>query len=219
MKNEVIEDYLKAIFVLQKEKGKVGTNELAKKMGIAAASATGMIKKLSEKNLVTYEPYQGVKLTESGKRIAGEVIRHHRLIELFLSESLGVPWDKVHEEAEKWEHVLSEDLEDRIDELLGFPTTDPHGAPIPDRNGKLTPDVTIPLSDLRVGQSAIISEVNDDNSELLRYLGKMGFYPKIKIMIVKKAPFEGPIEIKLDDMQHSIGSKVASQILVTRVQS
>jgi len=219
MNNETIEDYLKAIFVLQKEKGKVATNELAKKLGIAAASATGMIKKLSEKNLVTYEPYQGVKLTDPGKRIALEVIRHHRLIELFLSESLGVPWDKVHEEAEKWEHILSEDLEDRIDELLGYPTTDPHGAPIPNRNGEFTSNKTIPLSDLGVGQPAIISEVSDDNSELLRYLGEMGFFPKIEIMILNKAPFEGPIEIQIDDMQHSIGSKVASQILVTRVQS
>lgn len=217
MKNQVIEDYLKTIFFIQKEKGKVATTALAKKMNIAPASATGMIKKLSELKLITYEPYQGVKLTGSGRRIALEVVRHHRLIELFLSESLGVPWDKVHEEAEKWEHVLSEDMEDRIDELLGFPTTDPHGSPIPDRNGRIAFESSLRLSEVEAGKTAIISEVKDNDPELLRYLGEMGFYPGTKLAVITVAPFDGPIEVHIGKVRHSIGKTVASQILVTDV--
>src|SRR5918912_2318913 len=139
MQTQAVEDYLKTIYEIQREQGKVATTVLAERLGIAPASVTGMVKKLAGLHLVAHEPYQGVVLTEAGEKIALEVIRHHRLIERYLAEALAVPWDKVHEEAEKWEHVLSEDMEDRIDALLGHPTTDPHGAPIPARNGTLPP--------------------------------------------------------------------------------
>jgi len=219
MHNEAIEDYLKTIYEIQKEKGKVATTVLAKYLSIAPASATGMIKKLSEMNLVTHQKYQGVKLTKAGEKIALEVIRHHRLIESFLAEALGVPWDKVHQEAEKWEHVLSEEMEDRIDKLLGFPTIDPHGAPIPKRNGDISKKATIRLADLQVGQSATIAEVSDLDPELLRYVGALGLFPETEIHVTNITPFEGPLEILINDEAHTIGRKAANYILVKNVKS
>lgn len=214
MRNETIENYLKAIYNIQGEMDKVATTTLAKRLAIAPASATGMIKKLSEMKLITYEKYQGVKLTKAGRGIALEVIRHHRLIELFLAEALGVPWDKVHEEAEKWEHVLSEDIEDRIDELLGFPTHDPHGSPIPDRNGEMPERSDILLSDMQPRQRGVIMEVCDENPELLRYLGSMALYPKAEIQVLKIEPFEGPLTLDVNGTTHTLGRKVAQQIFV-----
>ncbi len=214
MHSETIEDYLKAIYTIQRTEGKVATTTLAKRLDIAPASATGMIKKLSEMNLVTYEKYQGVNLTETGRKIALEVIRHHRLIELFLAEALGVPWDQVHEEAEKWEHVISEDIEDRIDKMLGFPTHDPHGSPIPDRNGKMPERSELTLANLTAGQRAIITEVSDHSADLLRYLGDMNLYPNVEVWVVKVEPFEGPLTIDISGVQYVLGRKVAGQIFV-----
>jgi DtxR family Mn-dependent transcriptional regulator len=177
MHTQAVEDYLKIIYELQREQGKVATSMLAERLGVAPASATGMIKKLAGMHLVTHEPYQGVVLTAAGEKIALEIIRHHRLIERYLAEALGVPWDQVHDEAEKWEHVLSEALEDRIDAMLGYPTTDPHGAPIPTRNGTIAQLASMRMADLQPGQSAVIVEVSDHDSALLRYLGGLGMYP------------------------------------------
>jgi DtxR family Mn-dependent transcriptional regulator len=217
MINEAMEDYLKAIYEIQQEKGKVATTVLASRLKIQPASVTGMIKKLSEMNLVTYEPYQGVKLTDSGKKIALEVIRHHRLVELFLAEALGVSWDKVHHEAEKWEHFLSDELEERIDALLGYPTHDPHGAPIPDRNGKVAQRSTLLLADLKPTQSAVVVEVSDHDPELLRYLGTMGLYPNAQFEVLEVAPFDGPIKIEIQRNEYTVGNKVARQIYVRKI--
>ena len=162
---------------------------------------------------------QGVKLTKTGEKIALEVIRHHRLIEVFLSEALGVPWDKVHEEAEKWEHVLSEEMEDRIDKLLGFPTSDPHGSPIPKRNGEMNDNPTLRLSDLKIGEKATIAEVNDLDPELLRYVGKLGLYPETKICINDIAPFDGPFEIRAGNQELTVGRKAANHILVKDIEN
>ncbi|MGH1366223.1 MAG: metal-dependent transcriptional regulator [Calditrichia bacterium] len=214
MKNQVIEDYLKAIFEIQDESNKVSTNALAKRLKLAPASITGMVKKLSEMNLITYERYQGVELSPSGRKVALEVLRHHRLIELFLAEALGLPWDKVHEEAERWEHVISEDVEDRIDALLGHPTRDPHGSPIPDRDGNMVDTPSLTLAELAKGQQAVVVEVRDHNSELLRYLGERNLYPKAEFAIVDVAPFDGPLEVKLGDNVFTLGRKVAEQIFV-----
>ncbi|RMF60333.1 MAG: metal-dependent transcriptional regulator [Calditrichaeota bacterium] len=217
MNTEAIEDYLKTIFEIQRTRGKVATSVLAKQLGIAPASVTGMIKRLSEMNLVTYQPYQGVRLTPAGKKIALEVIRHHRLIELFLKEALGVPWDKVHEEAEKWEHVLSEELEERIDALLGYPTHDPHGAPIPDRDGKMPTSSTTTIADLSPGSKATIVEVDDSDPELLRYLGTLALYPQTSLLVVAVAPFEGPITLQVEGKDIVLGRKVAEQIYVKNI--
>jgi DtxR family Mn-dependent transcriptional regulator len=214
MNREVIEDYLKTIYTIQRKDGKVATTTLAKEMGIAPASATGMIKKLSDLKLVTYEKYQGVKLTTAGEKIALEVIRHHRLIELFLAEALGVPWDRVHDEAEKWEHMLSDEVEEKIADLLGHPTRDPHGSPIPDRHGNM-PEVTdVQLVELQKGQQAVIMRVNSDRPELLRYLGSLSLYPNTKLIVVDVAPFEGPLTINVNGKELVLGRRVAENIFV-----
>lgn len=216
MHTESVQDYLKTIYELQSEQGKVATTVLAEWLGVAPASVTGMIKKLASLHLVTHEPYQGVTLTEAGEKIALEVIRHHRLIERYLAEALGVPWDQVHAEAEKWEHVLSEDLEDRIDAALGYPVTDPHGAPIPARNGTIAPSASIRLVDLQPGQSAVIAEVSDHDSAMLRYLGHMGLYPNVEVQVVAVEPFAGPLTLRVGATQYALGREVASHIRVNQ---
>lgn len=183
MHSPAVEDYLKTIFEIEREQGKVATTILSERLGVAPASATGMIKKLAELRLVEHERYQGVVLTPAGRKIALEVIRHHRLVERYLAEALGVPWDRVHDEAEKWEHILSEDLEDRIDALLGHPTTDPHGAPIPTRDGDIARTAQDRLCDLLPGQTAVIAEVSDHDPDLLRRLGELGLFPATAIAI------------------------------------
>lgn len=218
MYTESIENYLKAIYEIQKEKGKVSTNALSEKLGVAPASVTSMIKKLSEKKLITHKRYQGVMLTGAGQKIALEVIRHHRLVELYLAEALGVPWDKVHDEAEKWEHILSEDLEDRMDAVLGYPTRDPHGSPIPSRDGTLIELDSIPLADLSPGQSGVVAEVSDHDPSLLRYIGGMGLYPHTNVKVVAVEPFSGPITVKVGDEKHILGAEAAQYVFITDIK-
>lgn len=212
MLTQAVEDYLKAIFEIERERGKVATTVLAERLDVAPASVTGMIKKLAEMRLVAYEPYQGVALTESGHKIALEVIRHHRLVELYLSEALGVPWDQVHDEAEKWEHVLSEDLEDRIDAALGFPTTDPHGAPIPKRDGTMAPLAQQRLANMLPGQSAIIAEVSDHDSALLRQLGAMGLYPDTRVDVLDC--IAGSMRIRTGERETDVDAAMAEYVFV-----
>jgi DtxR family Mn-dependent transcriptional regulator len=217
MHSQAVEDYLKTIYEIEREQDKVATTVLAEQLGVAPASATGMIKKLAEMDLVAYEPYQGVVLTQAGRKIAVEIIRHHRLIELFLAETLDVPWDQVHAEAHKIEHVLSEDLVERIDVALGRPTTDPHGAPIPTREGTIDQPLCQRLADLEPRQSGVITEVFDNNAALLRYLGELGLYPKVGVYVISVAPFDGPITLRVGETLHTLGREVANQILVTDV--
>ncbi len=217
MHTQAVEDYLKAIFELQTNQASVTTTMLAEHLNVAPASVTGMIKKLADLHLVVYKPYQGVQLTEGGKKIALEVVRHHRLIELYLAEALGVPWDRVHDEAEKWEHVLSEEIEDRMDAILGHPTADPHGAPIPNRQGEITAPERIPLAAMKPGQSATIVEVSDHDPALLRYLGDLKLYPQTPIYLVAVAPFDGPLTIRHGEDEHILGREVANYILVANV--
>jgi len=153
-------------------------------------------------------------LTKAGEKIALEVIRHHRLVESYLTEALGVPWDKVHEEADKWEHVLSEEMEDRISAMLGNPTTDPHGAPIPARDGSLPETRLRRLSDLEPGERAVVAEVSDHDPELLRYLGEMGLFPQTKLRLISAAPFQGPLTIEIGGREQAVGREVAGQVLV-----
>ena len=218
MLTHAAEDYLKSIYKLQEKVGKVSTGILAEYLNVKPASATGMIKKLKTMKLVSHERYQGVTLTDAGKTIALEIIRHHRLLELYLFKALGVPWDGVHEEAEKLEHVISEDVEARMDEILGYPTTDPHGAPIPDKNGVVLKTPSIPMTDLRTGQSCVVAEVNDDDSALLRHLGGFNLYPGTAFRVIEVAPFEGPFTIDIAGQQAVIGREVAKHIFVDKVQ-
>ncbi|MYC78340.1 metal-dependent transcriptional regulator [Candidatus Poribacteria bacterium] len=218
MLTHAAEDYLKSIYKLQEKVGKVSTGILAEYLNVKPASATGMIKKLKTMQLVKHERYQGVTLTDAGKAIALEIIRHHRLLELYLFKALGVPWDGVHEEAEKLEHVISEDVEARMDAFLGYPTADPHGAPIPDKNGVVRKTAHIPMTELCAGQSCIVAEVSDTDSALLRHLGSFNLYPGTAFRVIEVAPFEGPFTIDIAGQQVVIGREVAKQIFVDNVE-
>jgi DtxR family Mn-dependent transcriptional regulator len=214
MLSEAVQDYLKTIYKLQEQGGAVSTSALAEAMGVAAASATGMVKKLAGLKLARHNPYQGVVLTKAGEKMALEVIRHHRLLELYLAEALGYSWDKVHEEAERLEHVISEEFEEKIFEALGRPTRDPHGDPIPAKDGTLVGGNHERLSDMEPGATGVIRRVNDRNAEMLRYLALRGLVPDAAVEVVEKAPFNGPITVKTGETSHVLGRDLASHIHV-----
>lgn len=214
MPTQAVEDYLKAVFELQCDQGKVATTALAERMGVAPASATGMIKKLASLRLVHHNPYQGVVLTRAGEKIALEVLRHHRLLELYLAEALGYTWDQVHDEADRLEHVISEELEAKIFESLGRPTRDPHGEPIPTKDGKMPTVDHESLSELQPGATGVISQVSKSNPEMLRYLGERGLVPDAAVEVVEKAPFEGPLTVRTGDSSYVLGRRLASHIRV-----
>ena len=212
--SRAMEDYMKAICKLQDRYGPVPTSVLAEDMGVAPASVTNMCKKLAELKLVIYEPYQGVTFSPTGHKLALEIVRHHRLIELYLAEALDVPWDRVHEEAERLEHVISEDLEERMAAALGDPKFDPHGAPIPTRSGKVFRQDSGRLVDMNAGDRLIVVEVDDADPELLRYLGSLGIFPGTEITLLVQAPFEGPLTLDIGDAQHNLGHQAAKSVLV-----
>ena len=214
MPSRAIEDYLKTIYKAEQKHSKVTNSHVADQMGVKPASATAMIKKLAKQNLVTHEPYHGIQLTAAGRKVALEVLRHHRLIELYLSEALGVPWDQVHAEAENLEHAISEDLEDRMDAALGHPSFDPHGAPIPSRDGGVPHRDKMPLTNLPIGECARVVEVSDDDPSMLRYLTSLGIRLDTELHVLGLAPFEGPLTLRIGDTEHSIGRNVANNIFV-----
>ena len=215
-----IEDYLKAIYELEEDAGKVSTNALAEKLNVAPASVTGMLKRLSadKPRLVNYERHHGVTLTAAGRKIALEIIRHHRLIELYLAQALGYTWDEVDAEAEKLEHVISEEFEDRIAALLGDPIRDPHGDPIPSKDGVVAAPAGEPLSGLNQGQRGRVARVRDDDPSLLRYLATIGIVPNTKVMITERAPFDGPLYVRVGQTAsaptHALGRHVTDQVYV-----
>ena len=212
--SQAVGDYLKAILEIQHDEGKVATTTLAERMGVAPASATGMIKKLATLKLLRHIPYQGVVLTRAGEKIALEILRHHRLIELYLTQALGYSWDQVHEEADRLEHVISEEFEDKIFEALGRPTRDPHGEPIPTKEGKMPRVNHEALSDLAPGATGVISQVWRSDPEMLRYLGERGLVPDVAVKVLDKAPFEGPITVRAGMVSHVLGRELARHIRV-----
>jgi DtxR family Mn-dependent transcriptional regulator len=214
MISRAMEDYLKAIYQSAQKNERVSTTRLAEKIGCSAASVTSMLQKLSELNLVLYEPYQGVNLTPSGEKVALEIVRHHRLIELYLAEVLGYSWDKVHAEAEKLEHVISEEFEEKIDEALGYPTTDPHGDPIPTRDGQVEQKRFHSLWEISGVENVTVRRVSDSDPEALRYLAEIGIFPAVEVKVLKKAPFNGPIHIEVAHNEHSLSEQLARQIFV-----
>ncbi len=214
MISRAMEDYLKAIYQSAGDDGKVSTSNLAQQMNCSPASVTNMLQKLSELKLVEYEPYQGVTLTLTGRNIALEILRHHRLIELYLADVLGYSWDKVHAEAEQLEHVISEEFEERIDQALGHPTIDPHGDPIPTKEGKITVPPLQPLWETPGGEKVKVCRVSDRDPEVLRYLATIGIFPDVEINVLKKSPFNGPIHVKINDSEHSLSEELANQIFV-----
>ncbi len=212
----VIEDYLKAIYTVQQEQGAVKTVFLAEHLNVKPPTVTAMLKTLAELKLVAYEPYRGVELTPAGERIALEVVRHHRLIELYLVEALGFSWDEVHEEAEVLEHVISEKLEARIAAYLGHPTLDPHGDPIPLLDGSVPQTSTLCLADLPVKTKARLVRVRDQHAERLRYLADLGLVPGARVQVTHSAPFDGPISVRVADAVHALDRRLARMIFVEK---
>lgn len=211
------EDYLKAIYELQLAGGVATTMALAGALGVSAASATNMVKKLAALKLARHAPYHGVELTPAGAKIALEVVRHHRLIELFLHQALGMPWDEVHAEAHKLEHVLSDKLEDHIADFLGDPTTDPHGDPIPSKAGVIAPTAQVALADLAVETPATIERVAAQDPARLRYLREQGLVPNTRVTILAHTPFAGPVRARLaNGDERVIDRALAQQIWVTQ---
>ena len=200
-----VQDYVKAVYALQGPEGgpaatTASTTAIAQRLQVSAASATNMLKKLDGMGLVEYQPYRGAALTDSGRKIALEVVRHHRLLETYLAEALGVPWDQVHAEAEVLEHALSEELEERISAHLGHPTQDPHGHPIPAKDGTMPVDTPVELRPLWVvadGESVAVDHVPDAEADALRYLAAQGVVPGARIEVIERGPVGGPLFVKV----------------------
>jgi DtxR family Mn-dependent transcriptional regulator len=210
MRSSAVEDYTKAIYALQQRSPEpVSTNALAERMGVTPASASGMVKRLGELGLVTHVRYRGVSLTDAGQRVALEVIRHHRLLELYLVKSLGVPWDRVHQEAEVLEHVLSEELEELIAAKLGDPTRDPHGDPIPTRDLTIDEAPTRSLESLQAGARGTFARVSDSDPEMLRYLSERGIGPGDPFEVIDRQPFGGPLFVRFGSDVHPLGGQLA----------
>lgn len=210
------ENYLKAIYHLQEEDGIVTTNALAKELDTRAASITDMLKKLKTQKLLLYEKYQGFKLSPEGRRLAVHIIRKHRLWEVFLVEKLNFGWEEVHEMAEELEHITSKKLIDRLDEFLGFPKSDPHGDPIPDINGKMSPKKQVSLMELAVNTPGLVSNITDQSSEMLELLKHKGISLGTKLEIKKRFSFDNSIELKIKNQPSiTISENVAKNVFVT----
>jgi DtxR family Mn-dependent transcriptional regulator len=218
-----ISDCLKAIYDMEERGQKVTTSAVHDRLGVSDATVTMLFKEFAEAGWVEHTPYRGVRLTALGEQKAMEVIRHHRLLELYLARQLGYSWDKVHDEADKLEHVISEEFEDKLDVLLGFPTVDPHGDPIPSKDGVIVIRKGYSLTLLQEGQMAIILRVNDQDPQKLRYLGELGLYPETRVEVVKRAPFGGPLTIRVgqvpERIEQIIGAELAEHIIVTSPES
>ena len=205
-----VQDYAKAVYALETRGGSsVSTNDLAERLGVTPGSVSSMIRKLAEEGLVEYERYRGVRLTDEGRRVALEVIRHHRLLELFLAEELGMPWDRVDAEAEVLEHVLSEELEELIAARLGDPTLDPHGDPIPTAEFQIDEGQTHGLNELDVGAVGRFVRVSDSNPEMLRYLAEHGITLGTRLEVRDRQPFGGPVFVRFGEHEHPIGGELA----------
>ncbi|HTB70418.1 MAG TPA: metal-dependent transcriptional regulator [Solirubrobacteraceae bacterium] len=218
-RSPAVEDYCKAIFTLEsRTEEPVATNQLAERLALTPGSVSAMLKRLGELGLIEHHPYRGVRLTSGGRRVALEVIRHHRLLELFLAESLQMPWDRVHDEAEVLEHVISEELEQLIADKLGDPTIDPHGDPIPSAELELHELETLPLERLQEGDGGLFVRVSDADPEMLRYLSERGIAPGDRLHVRERQPFGGPLLVSFGDgegrREHAIGGRLASAMRV-----
>jgi DtxR family Mn-dependent transcriptional regulator len=205
-----VQDYAKAVYALETRGGAaVSTNDLAARLGVTPASVSGMVRKLTEVGIAEHQPYHGVRLTEEGRRVALEVLRHHRLLELFLNQELGMSWDRVHAEAEVLEHVLSEELEALIAARLGHPSVDPHGDPIPTLEFEIDERPTRSLSELPVGAAGGFVRVSDSDPEMLRYLAEHGITLGARLEVVDRQPFGGPVFVRFGEREHPIGGELA----------
>ena len=210
-----VEDYAKAIYSLSHDgRDPVSTNALAERLRVTPASASAMVKRLDDLGLARHAPYHGVELTKRGSQLALEIIRHHRLLELYLAESLGVPWDRVHDEAEILEHVLSEELEELIAAKLGDPKRDPHGDPIPSRELEIVEEETETLESLAPGARGTFVRISDSDPDMLRYLADRGIAPGAEFEVVDKQPFGGPSFARFGDQVHVLGGELAGRMRV-----
>lgn len=219
MLSPAVEDYLKAIYKLEVEhptEEGATTSAIARTMKVSAASVTNMLKRLAEMKLVNYASYKGVTLTEAGMKVALEIIRHHRLLELYLHEIMGYSWDKVHDEAEYLEHHISEEFEDKIAAMLGDPTHDPHGHPIPTKDGHIPSIALSTLAEASVGDTLIIRRVSDADPEMLKYMAELKLKPNAEVHILSKDPFDGPITLEIEGKKKSVGAEVARHISVSK---
>jgi DtxR family Mn-dependent transcriptional regulator len=208
------QDYLREIYKLQSDSERVSTTALAQRMHVTPPSASAMVKKLAALGLAEHALYRGVRLTRAGERVALEVLRHHRLLELYLAQTLEIGIDAVHSEADRLEHVLSEELEHRIDEALGRPTYDPHGHPIPNARLKIERPESKPLTELKPGDEARVQSVPDGNKELLRYLASLALLPGQTVTLLEAAPFNGPLTVRVNGGETAISTELAAQIRV-----
>jgi DtxR family Mn-dependent transcriptional regulator len=211
-----VEDYLKAVFELTRNGGRASTTDLAEMLEVTPASVTGMVQKLSatQPPLLEYKKHKGAALTQDGEKVALETIRHHRLIEMFLQETLGYSWDEVHKEADQLEHVISEDFEERVARFLGNPTHDPHGDPIPSRELKLPPSSGIRLCELRPGDVAKVKRVRDDDPELLRHLSSLGLKPPARVQVMSYSPLDENLTLKIEGRSEPavLGKRITSLV-------
>lgn len=214
MPSEQLEDYLKNIYKIQSSEGRVTTTLLSQKLKISPASVTEMVKKLAEEGIVTHTPYKGVHLTKEGRKRALQIIRRHRLWEAFLVEVLKYDWHEIDEEAEKLEHIASERLERRIDEILGYPNTDPHGDAIPTREGKVDASHHSSLAAMPPGKTVTVRRVSDSSPEILRYMSKLGITLNKKIKVKEKIEFDGSLRVHVGGKEQFISSKLAQNIYV-----
>jgi len=213
--SSAVQDYAKAIYSLSARSSEpVTTSALAERLDVSPASASAMVKRLANLGLVTHERYHGVRLTPSGERVALEVIRHHRLIELYLAEALGMPWDRVHDEAEVLEHAISPELSELIAKKLGDPTRDPHGDPIPTRDGEIDEGSTRALAELQAGERGVFARVSDSDPAMLRYLSERGIVPGSLLEVRGREPFGGPLTVTSSGREHALGLPLARAIRV-----
>jgi DtxR family transcriptional regulator, Mn-dependent transcriptional regulator len=212
------QDYLKVIFKLRAEAGEATTSSIALKMRVTAGTVTTMLKRLHRAGLVTYSRYQAVELTPAGQRVALELIRHHRLLELYLHRAMGYRWDQVDAEAEALEHALSEEFEQRMTDLLGDPKWDPHGSPIPGRDGSVEERHLVPLFELEVGQPAVICRVSDDDAALLRYLESQGLILEVHLRLVRKEQYSGQVTVETAAGERQLSEASARSVFVSPVE-
>lgn len=217
MPSEQIENYLKNIYKIQTLEGKVSTSSLSEKLQISPASVSEMIKKLADEGSLTHTPYKGVELTESGKRAALKIVRKHRLWEMFLVEILHFGWDEIDEEAERFEHIMSDKMEDKIDEVLGFPSVDPHGDPIPTKSGTVKTVRSFALTNVEEGSTVRVVRVNDANAELLQYASSIGLSLNKKIAVKQRMKFDNSLIIKIGSKELTISATLADNIFVESV--
>ncbi|HEV7838136.1 MAG TPA: metal-dependent transcriptional regulator [Gemmatimonadaceae bacterium] len=212
-----VEDYLKAIYTIGRGTGAAATNEIAQRLALAPASVSGMVRRLADQGLLAYERYHGVKLTETGRRAALRTLRRHRVIEAYLAQALGYPWDRVHAEAERLEHAASDELVDRMAATMGEPEVDPHGAPIPTRDGAVDETEYTSLADLPVDMPGVVVRVTDEDPAMLRYLAELSVVPGKRVTVKSRAPWGGPITLAVGRQEISVGPALAAHVLTAPV--